>query len=145
MLDDPRNSLVREFVRIVDELRPSYFVFENVKGLTIGDHRALLDELIEEFARVHYRTRLPWRVLDAAEFGVPQHRERLILMGAKEGLRLPEYPAARIVACSPRDPPARKRWAIFRTPRSSLTLPTQMKRERTRGDVRVAMRRKCGV
>ncbi|HUD73591.1 MAG TPA: DNA cytosine methyltransferase [Terracidiphilus sp.] len=95
MLDDPRNSLVREFVRIVAELRPSYFVFENVKGLTIGDHRALLDELIEEFARANYRTRLPWRVLDAAEFGVPQHRERLILMGARDGLRLPEYPASR--------------------------------------------------
>lgn len=95
MLDDPRNNLVREFVRIVAELRPSYFVFENVKGLTVGDHRSLLDELIQEFERAHYRTRLPWRVLDAAEFGVPQHRERLILMGARDGLRLPEYPASR--------------------------------------------------
>lgn len=93
-LDDPRNSLVREFVRIVSELRASYFVFENVKGLTIGEHRSLLEELIEEFARLGYRTRLPWKVLDAAEFGVPQHRERLILMGARRGFRLPEYPAA---------------------------------------------------
>lgn len=92
--DDPRNSLVREFVRIVNELRPSYFVFENVKGLTVGDHRILLDELIEEFARLGYRTRLPWKVLDAADFGVPQHRERLILMGARRDSRLPEYPAA---------------------------------------------------
>jgi DNA (cytosine-5)-methyltransferase 1 len=94
MLDDPRNSLVREFVRIVADLGASYFVFENVKGLTIGGHKALLDELIEEFARVQYRTRLPWTVLDAAEFGVPQHRERLILMGARNELRLPEYPMA---------------------------------------------------
>jgi DNA (cytosine-5)-methyltransferase 1 len=94
MLDDPRNSLVREFVRIVAELRASYFVFENVKGLTIGEHKVLLDELIEEFAGLGYRTRLPWKVLDAADFGVPQHRERLILMGARKGLRLPEYPAA---------------------------------------------------
>jgi DNA (cytosine-5)-methyltransferase 1 len=93
-LDDPRNSLVREFVRIVTELRASYFVFENVKGLTIGEHRSLLEELIEEFARLGYRTQLPWKVLDAAEFGVPQHRERLILMGARRGFRLPEYPAA---------------------------------------------------
>ena len=58
MLDDPRNSLVREFVRIVAELRASYFVFENVKGLTIGEHKGLLEELIEEFARRGYRTRL---------------------------------------------------------------------------------------
>jgi DNA (cytosine-5)-methyltransferase 1 len=93
-LDDPRNSLVREFVRLVDELRASYFVFENVKGLTIGEHKVLLEELIEEFARLGYRTRLPWKVLDTADYGVPQHRERLILMGARRGERLPEYPEA---------------------------------------------------
>lgn len=95
ILDDPRNSLVRDFVRIVTELKASYFVFENVKGLTVGEHKVFLDELIEEFARSGYRTRLPWRVLDAAEYGVPQHRERLILIGARKGLRLPEYPSAR--------------------------------------------------
>jgi DNA (cytosine-5)-methyltransferase 1 len=94
VLDDPRNSLVREFVRIVTELKASYFVFENVKGLTIGEHRGLLEELIEEFAGLGYRTQLPWKVFDTAEFGVPQHRERLILMGARKGLRLPDYPAA---------------------------------------------------
>lgn len=93
-LDDPRNSLVRDFVRIVAELRASYFVFENVRGLTIGEHRGILDELIEEFARLGYRTLSPWRVFDAADFGVPQHRERLILMGARKGLRMPEYPEA---------------------------------------------------
>lgn len=93
-LDDPRNSLVRDFVRIVTELKASYFVFENVKGLTVGKHRGFLDELIEEFARAGYRTRLPWKVLDAAGFGVPQHRERLILMGARKGLGLPDYPHA---------------------------------------------------
>jgi DNA (cytosine-5)-methyltransferase 1 len=94
VLDDPRNGLVREFVRIVAELKASYFVFENVKGLTIGEHKGLLGELIEEFARRGYRTRLPWRVLDTADFGVPQHRERLILIGARKGLGLPEYPSA---------------------------------------------------
>ena len=87
VLDDPRNSLVREFVRIVNELKPSYFVFENVKGLTVGDHRILLEEFIEEFTHLGYRIRLPWKVLDAAEFGVPQHRERVILMGARKGHR----------------------------------------------------------
>lgn len=94
VLDDPRNGLVREFVRIVTELKASYFVFENVKGLTVGEHRRVLEELIEEFRLMGYRTRLPWQVLDAAEFGVPQHRERLILMGARKGCTLPDYPAA---------------------------------------------------
>jgi DNA (cytosine-5)-methyltransferase 1 len=103
-LDDPRNGLVREFVRVVAELKASYFVFENVKGLTVGEHRALLDELIGEFGRIGYRTRLPWKVLDAAEFGVPQHRERLILMGARKGFRLPEYPAAAFQPADSTDP-----------------------------------------
>jgi len=93
-LDDPRNRLVREFLRIVTELKAAHFVFENVKGLTVGEHKGVLEELIEEFARFGYRTRLPWKVFDAAEFGVPQHRERLILVGARKGLPLPEYPAA---------------------------------------------------
>jgi DNA (cytosine-5)-methyltransferase 1 len=94
VLDDPRNGLVRDFVRIVTELRASYFVFENVKGLTLGEHRGFLEELIEEFTRAGYRIRLPWKVLDAADYGVPQHRERLILMGARKGFQLPDYPEA---------------------------------------------------
>lgn len=91
-LDDPRNRLVKDFVRVVSELKASYFVFENVKGLTIGKHRTFLEELIAEFGRAGYKTALPWRVLDAASYGVPQHRERLILIGARKGMPLPEYP-----------------------------------------------------
>ena len=92
MIDDPRNALVREFVRLVGELNTSYFVFENVKGLTVGHHRAFLQELIDAFAAIGYEVRLPWRVLDAALYGVPQHRERLIIFGGRKGLPLPEYP-----------------------------------------------------
>lgn len=91
-LDDPRNSLVREFVRIVTELDASYFVFENVKGLTVGRHRTFLDELITLFESYGYNVRRPWQVLNAANYGVPQNRERLILLGAKKGLELPCYP-----------------------------------------------------
>jgi DNA (cytosine-5)-methyltransferase 1 len=92
ILDDPRNALVQEFVRVVGELKASYFVFENVKGLTVGNHRSFLNELIEAFGAIGYDVRLPWNVLDAANYGVPQHRERLILFGARKGLPLPEYP-----------------------------------------------------
>lgn len=94
LLDDPRNSLVREFVRIVRELDANYFVFENVKGLTVGTHRKFLEELIEEFRSIGYNVRLPWRVLNAVSYGTPQVRERLILIGAKKGLKLPDYPTA---------------------------------------------------
>ena len=91
-LDDPRNSLVREFVRIVGDLDASYFVFENVKGLTVGKHRRFLEEVIAEFERCGYELRSPWRVLNACRYGVPQDRARLFLLGAKRGLPLPDYP-----------------------------------------------------
>lgn len=94
VLDDPRNSLVMDFVRLVAELDAKTFVFENVKGLTVGKQRAFLDELVSAFAARGYEVRLPWRVLDAASYGVPQHRQRLILFGAKKGLTVPYYPAA---------------------------------------------------
>lgn len=97
-LDDPRNALVKEFVRVVAELKPRYFVFENVKGLTVGRHRKFLDELIAAFERAGYEIRLPWKVLNASSFGVPQDRERLILMGARRGLPLPSYPHAQTIA-----------------------------------------------
>lgn len=93
MLDDPRNQLVRQFVRLVVDLDAKYFVFENVKGLTVGKHCKFLRLLISEFQERGYDVTQPWRVLNAKNYGVPQHRERLFLLGAKAGLPLPEYPA----------------------------------------------------
>ncbi|WP_322996586.1 DNA cytosine methyltransferase [Castellaniella sp.] len=94
VFDDPRNSLVLDFVRIVAELDARTFVFENVKGLTVGGHKRFLHELVTAFDARGYEVRLPWRVLNAANFGTPQSRERLILFGAKKGTSLPDYPAA---------------------------------------------------
>ncbi|WP_324250612.1 DNA cytosine methyltransferase [Xanthomonas hortorum] len=91
-LDDPRNSLVKDFVRIVRELDASYFVFENVKGLTVGKHRKFLVEIIEEFKIAGYDVVENWKVLNACSYGVPQDRQRLFLLGAKRGLPLPSYP-----------------------------------------------------
>ncbi|MGQ0846834.1 MAG: DNA cytosine methyltransferase [Sporichthyaceae bacterium] len=91
-LDDPRNALLGQFARIVMELRPRYFVLENVAGLTVGAHRQLLDEVIDLFNANGYRVALPYRVLQAAEFGTPQSRKRLFLMGARADVGLPEYP-----------------------------------------------------
>jgi DNA (cytosine-5)-methyltransferase 1 len=91
-MEDPRNALVAQFVRMVCELDARYFVFENVKGLTLGRHKTFLDELVETFEKRGYIVRKPWTVLNARDYGVPQDRERLILFGAKRGLRLPQYP-----------------------------------------------------
>ena len=65
-MDDPRNQLVFHFVRLVRELRPKYFVFENVKGLTVGTHKKFLGEIVEEMTSAGYEVLLPWQVLNAA-------------------------------------------------------------------------------
>ncbi len=91
-LDDPRNSLVHHFVRLIAELRPKYFVFENVKGLTIGEHKRFLEEIIEAFGKTGYSVEENYRVLNAADYGIPQDRRRLFLYGARRGYALPKYP-----------------------------------------------------
>lgn len=90
--DDPRNELVYHFVRLVLEIQPRYFVFENVKGLTIGQHKRFLQEVIEAFEAGGYIVERNYKVLNAADYGVPQDRRRLFLVGARSGQRLPSYP-----------------------------------------------------
>jgi DNA (cytosine-5)-methyltransferase 1 len=79
-------------MRIVVELDADYFVFENVKGLTVGKHKAFLDEIISGFQEHGYEVLLPYKVLNASWFGVPQDRWRLFLIGCKKGMTLPSYP-----------------------------------------------------
>lgn len=93
-IDDPRNMLLKEFARLVKELQPRYFVMENVAGLTVGGHRQLLDEVVEVMGEAGYNVVLPYRVLQAADFGTPQSRRRLILLGARSDVPLPAYPEA---------------------------------------------------
>ena len=64
-LDDPRNSLVHHFVRLVVDLRANHFVFENVRGLTIGEHKRFLEEIIDEFRRNGYNVLGDYRVLNS--------------------------------------------------------------------------------
>jgi DNA (cytosine-5)-methyltransferase 1 len=92
VLDDPRNQLVFHYVRLVSELCPKYCVFENVKGLTLGNHKQLLSELIDALNKAGYDVLLPYKVLNAADYGVPQDRQRLFLIGARKGEPLPVYP-----------------------------------------------------
>ena len=91
-LDDQRNQLVFHYVRLVAELRPKYCVFENVKGLTLGKHAQFLNELIAALGLAGYKVVLPYRVLNASDFGVPQDRRRLFLIGARTDQAMPTYP-----------------------------------------------------
>lgn len=91
-LDDPRNALVFEYLRIVREIRPKYFVFENVKGMMLGAHKAFVEELVEEFANIGYTIVHPSRVLNAADYGVAQNRHRFILIGFRNDQKPVHYP-----------------------------------------------------
>jgi len=92
LLDDPRNHLVQHFLRLALELRPKYVVMENVPGMASGQHHLLLDELVRGFVAGGYQVRTPHRILNAAEYGVPQARRRLFLLCARDGLPVPAYP-----------------------------------------------------
>jgi len=85
--DDPRNSLFGEFASYVNFFRPRYLVFENVVGLATHKAGSTIDAISVAFDELGYD--VDWKVLNAAHFGVPQKRERLILIGAERGLRIP--------------------------------------------------------
>ena len=100
---DPRNFLFREYLRVIDELRPRYVVMENVEGmidmkLYIEGLRGATYEnvevpeiLKEEFKAIGYNTLEP-RLMDASDFGVPQGRKRIIFIAYLDGENKPEYP-----------------------------------------------------
>lgn len=92
VLEDDRNSLVFHFLRLVLELKPKYFVMENVPGMATGKSQQLLLEVIAKFQQGGYDVVENYQILNAANYGVPQNRKRLFLLGCRQGLLLPEYP-----------------------------------------------------
>ncbi len=76
---DPRNNLVEHFALFVAAIRPDWFVIENVVGLLTHQHGRILRDIVEHFESIGYQTE--WRVLNAALYGLPQRRERLIIVG----------------------------------------------------------------
>ncbi len=83
---DPRNTLVRQFARIVTEVRPKAFVMENVPGMLAGATKLVLDDAVAVLGAAGYRVTTPVRVVDAGTLGVPQRRKRLILLGLREDI-----------------------------------------------------------
>lgn len=79
--DDPRNLLYREYARLAGELKPDWIVMENVTGLLWFDKGAFARKIFAEFESKGYR--LEHRVLLAADYGVPQLRRRLIIIGTR--------------------------------------------------------------
>lgn len=102
LVEDERNQLVFHFFRVVTELRPRYFVMENVPGIRQGGHASILQRLIDEFQDAGYRITLPPKVLNAADYGAPQDRRRLFLLGAREDQPLASYPSPQVRPASKR-------------------------------------------
>jgi len=90
--DDPRNLLLLDFARLVADLSPAYFVVENVAGILYGKAKASLDEFVRRTEEVGYSVLKPIQTLDSAEFGVPQRRHRVFILGHRSGMPVPEYP-----------------------------------------------------
>ena len=81
LLDDPRGKLFQEYYRIVKEANPKLFIFENVKGLVSMDKGNLLKLIISLFEKIGYTVH--YKILNALDYGVPQNRERVIIVGTK--------------------------------------------------------------
>lgn len=82
LIDDPRNSLYREFVKIVDGVKPAAFVMENVPGMA---QMGVLDQVKEDLS-LNGAYKVSASMVDAADFGVPQTRNRLIFIGVRDEL-----------------------------------------------------------
>lgn len=80
---DARGVLFREYVRLLKKLKPKGFLFENVYGIIGAQKGEPWREIVEAFKEAGYI--LHYRILDAADYGTPQHRERLIIVGLQEG------------------------------------------------------------
>jgi DNA (cytosine-5)-methyltransferase 1 len=79
--DRERNRLPEEYLRMVDELRPRHIAFENVPGLADGCWADRFGALLDRLTAMEYRCE--WGLLDAADYGVPQRRRRLVLIGSR--------------------------------------------------------------
>jgi DNA (cytosine-5)-methyltransferase 1 len=85
---DPRNKLVNAFLDILTELSPRWFVMENVQGLASLDDGQFLKNILKKFKKAGYKN-VEARILNTADYGVPQLRKRLVIIGNKTGHIIP--------------------------------------------------------
>jgi DNA (cytosine-5)-methyltransferase 1 len=102
--NDSRNGdLFLEFVRVVNDTEPNAFIFENVTGITQSKHAAVISYMEKKFSEIGYR--ISYSIINAADYGVPQKRQRFIILGLK-GSAAPSFPM-------PTHAKDFKHWALF--------------------------------
>lgn len=89
-IDDPRNKLYEEYVRVVRIVKPEFFVLENVKGLTTLNKGSFKEAIYSDFSKLGYK--VEYNILNAADYGVPQNRDRVFFVGFKDGTSF-QFPA----------------------------------------------------
>jgi DNA (cytosine-5)-methyltransferase 1 len=88
--EDERNKLYLEFVRVVNDKQPKYFVAENVRGLLSIDKGEAIKMIVKDFQDLGYN--VDYKVFDAADFGVPQNRKRVIIIGVRNDIFTGKFP-----------------------------------------------------
>lgn len=91
IIEDPRNQLFQEYVRLLRELQPKVFVMENVSGLVKGKMKPVFVEILQALKDCGYRVKA--RLMNAQYYSVPQRRIRVIFIGVREDLNIePSHP-----------------------------------------------------
>lgn len=83
---DPRNTLFRQYIRVLNYIKPKFFLMENVKGIMTRDKGKIFEEIKKTFAETGYD--FNYVVLNAADYGVPQIRERVFFYGNRVGVKM---------------------------------------------------------
>ncbi len=91
-VSDARNNMVLDFARLIRQVRPKYFVMENVRGLLSGNGRNVLRSFVRRVKRSGYRIVEPIGCLNASDFGIPQDRKRVFILGFDSDAIPPCYP-----------------------------------------------------
>ena len=89
---DERNKLYLQYIRILKDKKPKFFVAENVKGILSLGHGEVIKAIINDFSKVGYN--VTYKMLNAADYGVPQTRQRVIIVGVRKDLNVKfEFPS----------------------------------------------------
>jgi len=125
-LADERGQLFYEYIRALRAIRPKFFLAENVSGLLAPKHEKAFSQIVTAFAQPGYR--IYTRLVNASDYGVPQDRERVILVGVRRDLRMEfEFPSPSVHRRTLRDAifglPAPKAVTSYSQVASDLQLP----------------------
>lgn len=85
-LDNPLNNLINEYIRLIREIKPRFFVVENVPQLFTVDNGRLLNEIILELSEIGYTC--SQQIINSSNFGIPQIRRRAIIIGSLDGNKI---------------------------------------------------------